>query len=383
MTTRERNKELEWLRFINPVTEHFADRVRATDLSGTSISCWMHLLPDTVLILEPFVQAGAQVRIGACNPDSTNRAAVAAMRDLGIEVHTGQEDEDNATALRRFVEAAPDVLCDMGGELAEMAVHCGARPIGGLEATITGLHRLARLDLPFPVFDWNSVAIKDALHNRYHVGAETWPAFTAMTGIGLFGRAVLVIGFGPVGRGVAERARNLGAVVMVAELDPVRRLEAMHFGCEVVPLPEGLARAEIAVTATGLDGILTAEHLTALPPGAIVFNVGHSNREIDVDGMLSWPNAEMKAGIRRFDREVGPLYLLNNGSMVNLGLSSGLHGSNAFDPFAAIMVAGMHWILTGQADGQAPGLHPYPDSLMKEIAEATLTRGLSRSGRHT
>lgn len=366
--------ELEWLRFISPVSRHFADRVQATDLTGKSISGWMHLTPNTILVLEPFVKAGADVRVGACNPDSTNDAAVQVMRGMGVEVHADRDAgaEDNKAVKKRFIDARPDVICDMGGELAEMAVQCRARPAGGLEATITGLHRLAPLKLGFPVFDWDSVAIKNALHNRYHVGAETWAAFTSMTGIELFGRSILVIGFGPVGRGLAERARALGAVIMVAELNPVRCLEAQHFGCEVVPLHDGLKQAEIAVTATGLDSALSAQDLQHLPSGAIVFNVGHSNREIDVPAMGNWPSTEVRPGIRRFDRGDRPLYLLNNGSMVNLGLSVGLHASSLFDPFAAVMIAGMHWILSGAASDCAPGLHPYPQELERQIAEATL-----------
>ena len=147
-----------------------------------------------------------------------------------------------------------DYLCDMGGELS-MAYLDRTPPVkGALEATTSGLNLLKDHDLPFPVFDWNSIPLKDRLENRFHVGDGVWPAFGHVTGLGLFGRRVLVIGYGPVGKGIAERARNLGAVVSVADLDAVRLLEARHHGCETVTLEEGLARCEIIVTATGVEG---------------------------------------------------------------------------------------------------------------------------------
>lgn len=153
---------------------------------------------------------------------------------------------------------------------------------GALEATRSGLHRLEGVAVPFPVFNWNDAALKDRLHNRHHVGLEVWPAFSDMTGLAIHGRPVLVVGFGPVGQGVALRARALGALVSVAEVDPVRALEALHHGCRVIPLAEGLAAAAVVVTVTGRDGMLGPGELRRMRDGAILCNVGHSNREIDV-----------------------------------------------------------------------------------------------------
>lgn len=364
---------LAWLRHTHPVSERFGRLVRATDLSGKAINCWMHLLPDTILTLMPFVEAGAKVRVGACNPDSTNDRVVAHLRENGVEVFPSRGASADAyqAALARFAAEPADAICDMGGELIEATLRGGHTVSGALEATTTGLHRLDGLPLSFPVFDWNSIRLKDALHNRYHVGDETWPAFSAITGITLFGRSVLVIGFGPVGRGVAERARNLGAVVQVAERDPVRALEAQHFGCQVVTLERGLSQCAIVVTATGLDGILGEQNLAHAQPGAVLFNVGHSNREIDVPWLDVHPRTAMNAHIERFDLSHGPIYLLNRGSMVNLAYDGGFAASDAFDPFSAVMLAGLHWILTGGPAAIGPGLHPFPADLEREVALET------------
>lgn len=113
-----------------------------------------------------------------------------------------------ADALAWLASEPADALCVMGGELIAAAAAADHRPIAALEATTTGLHRLAGVEVPFPVFDWNGIALKDLIHNRHHVGAETWPAFTAITGLSMYGREVVVVGFGAVGQGVALRAHR-------------------------------------------------------------------------------------------------------------------------------------------------------------------------------
>jgi adenosylhomocysteinase len=365
---------LEWLRFTHPVQEHFAAQVRRTDLSGKRLAGWMHLLPDTILTLMPFVEAGVSVRVGACNPDSTNPHVVEYLARHGVEVFDGRREPRDVYdgTLARFAAGPLDAICDMGGELIEAATLAGTSVAGALEATTTGLHRIRPLQLSFPVFDWNGIALKDAIHNRYHVGEETWPAFDGITGLSLFGRKILVVGFGPVGRGVAERARDLGALVTVAERDPVRQIEALHFGCRVAPLATALAEAEVIVTATGLDGVLGEAELKLCRDGAVVFNVGHSNREIDVDWLDRHDRRTMKDNIDRYVIGGRILFLLNRGSLINIAFTGGFAASDSFDPFAGVMVRGLLWLLTGGAASIPAGLHAYPRELEREVATAAL-----------
>jgi adenosylhomocysteinase len=334
----------------------------------------MHLLPDTILTLMPFVDAGVSVRVGACNPDSTNPRVVDYLARRGVEVFDGKREPRQVydDTLRRFAAGPLDAICDMGGELIEAATVAGTSVAGALEATTSGLHRLRPLHVTFPVFDWNGIALKDALHNRFHVGEETWPAFDGITGLSLFGRRVLVVGFGPVGRGVAERARDLGAIVAVAERDPVRQLEAMHFGCRTMPLHDALADADVVVTATGRDGVLGEAELTCCRDGAVVFNVGHSNREIDVDWLDRHDRRTMKDHIDRYTIGGKTLHLLNRGSLINIAFTGGFAASDSFDPFSAVMIRGLLWLLTGGASGIPPGLHPFPPALEHEVATAAL-----------
>ncbi len=365
---------IEWLRFTHPVSEHFAAQVRRTDLSGKRLAGWMHLLPDTILTLMPFVEAGVSVRVGACNPDSTDPRVVDYLTRHGVEVFDGRREPRDLYdgTLGRFATRPLDAICDMGGELIEAATLAGTSVAGALEATTTGLHRIRPLHLTFPVFDWNGIALKDAIENRFHVGAETWPAFESITGLSLFGRRVLVVGFGPVGRGVAERARNLGAVVTVAERDPVRQFEAMHFGCLTAPLGTALAEADVIVTATGRDGVLGEAELSLCRDGAVVFNVGHSNREIDVDWLDRHERRTMKDHVERYAINGRTLFLLNRGSMINLAFTGGSATSSLFDPFSGVIIRGLLWLLSGGAAGVPAGLHPYPPALEREVATVAL-----------
>jgi adenosylhomocysteinase len=264
-----------------------------------------------------------------------------------------------------------DYLCDMGGELSVAYLDKTPPVKGALEATMSGLHLLNEHDLPFPVFDWNSIPLKD-LHNRFHVGDTVWPSFSALTGMGLYGRRVLVVGCGPVGKGIAERARFLGGIVHVTDLNPVRLLEAGHLGCEAVDLEEGLARCQIVVTATGVKGVLREEQLRQVRPGAILFNAGHSNREIDIDWLYQQPHRRLKPHIERFDIGQNHLFLLAQGSLLNLAAGAGEYGLDQFDHYTAVMLLGIAWMFDGIPDDIAPGVQLYPAHLECEIAEMSI-----------
>lgn len=375
--------ELEWMAWTTPITTALGREVESADLSGRTVACFQHIAGDTISILQPFVEAGARVRVAPCNPDSTDERAAAHLASIGVEVRgrPGMSPAEQADALAWVAGEPADALCDMGGELIEAATANGHRPIGALEATTSGLHRLAGLDIPFPVLDWNGIALKNLVHNRHHVGVETWPAFTSITGLALYGREVVVIGFGPVGQGVALRARELGASVTVVDRDPVRSVVAIHHGCRVAELDDALARAGVVVTATGVDGVLNADHLEHLADGAILVNVGHSNREIDVDWLDRHPRTAMRRHLERFDVDRRRLYLLNRGSLVNLAAGLGTTAPQLFDPFAAIMLLGLHAILTGATSELPPGVQRYPADLEARVATA-LVAGSVTSERH-
>jgi adenosylhomocysteinase len=364
--------ELEWMAWTTPITTSLGAAVAASDFSGRTIACRQHILADTICIMTPFVKAGARVRLAPCNADSTDDRAVAHLESIGVEVRAwaGMRPEELEETLAWLVSEPADALCDMGGDLIAATAAAGHRPAGALEATTTGLHRLDGLEVPFPVLDWNGIALKDRIHNRHHVGLESWPAFTAITGLALYGREVVVIGFGPVGQGVAFLARGLGAVVTVVDLDPVRLVQAQHDGCRVADLDAALRTASVVVTATGFDGVLREEQLSQVSDGAILMNVGHSDREIDVDWLDRHPRTSIRRHLDRYELDGRRVHLLNRGSLVNLAAGLGIGAPQLFDPFAAIMLLGLDAILNGQTADLPDGVQRYPRSLESRVARA-------------
>ncbi len=366
--------ELNWLRYVSPITEHYCRQIAQRDYRGKRLAYWGHITAQNVIPMVALKQVGAEIVVGACNTESTDDAAAAYLDTKGILVlgwqGMSQADYEEHMQLVRGFEA--DYLCDMGGELSVAYLDKTPPVKGGLEATTSGLHLLRKHSLPFPVFDWNSIPLKDRLENRFHVGDGVWPAFSHVTGLGLFGRRVLVIGYGPVGKGIAERARDIGAIVYVTDLDPVRLLEARHHGCEVVSLEDGLGRCQVIVTATGVEGVLRQEHLSRVRPGAMLFNAGHSNREIDIDWLYQQPHQPMKAHIERFEVGGTYLFLLARGSLLNLAAGAGAHGMDLFDHYTAVMLVGIAWMFDGIPKEIAPGLQLYPAHLEREIAERSI-----------
>jgi adenosylhomocysteinase len=364
--------ELEWIAWTHPISTTFGTEVAGSDLSGRTVACHQHITPDSVCIVGPLLAAGARVRMAPCNPDSTDDRAAAHLASMGVEIRAraGMSAAECAEALAWLVSEPADALCDMGGELIAATAEAGYLPAGALEATTTGVHRLADLDIPFPVLDWNGIALKDLIHNRHHVGAETWPAFTAITGLSLYGREIVVVGFGPVGQGVALRARDLGANVTVVDLDPVRLVQAQHHGCRVAEFDHAARRASVIVTATGLDGVIAAAQIERLADGAILLNVGHSNREIDVDWLDRYPHTEVRRHLDRYEVNGHRVYLLNRGSLVNLATGLGTGAPQLFDPFAAIMLLGLDAILRGHTADLPAGMQRYPAQLENRVARA-------------
>jgi adenosylhomocysteinase len=366
--------QVAWYRYLAPITEHYAHQIAQRDYRGKRLAYWGHITGQNLLtMMLALKQSGAEIVIGACNVDSTDDAAAAYVVSKGIHVYGWQgmsqaDYRENLASVRSF-EA--DYLCDMGGELCEAYLDKNPPVKGALEATMSGLHRLKNHRLPFPVFDWNSIPLKD-LHNRFHVGDTVWPAFNQLTGMSLYGRRVLVVGCGPVGKGIAERAHDMGAIVLVTDLDPVRLLEARHLGCEAVSLKEGISRSNIIVTATGVEGVLRAEHLCQVKPGTILFNAGHSNHEIDIDWLSLQPHQRMMAHIERFEIENTYLFLLAQGSLLNLAAGAGPYGMDQFDHYTAVMLLGITWMFDGVPDDIKPELQRYPAHLEREIAEMSV-----------
>ena len=222
--------ELEWLREFTPATRAAASSLPS--LSGERLLAVCHLDIKMVPYFEALVAAGAKVWACAANPATTRDRVAEHLNALGVHAPARFADppERHAAHLRAALSAGPTLLSEMGADATAATGGSLEGVRGGLEATGTGIGRLSGLDLAYPVFNWDEVPIKQGLHNRHLVGLMAANTFLNVTGLSLYGKTVLVVGYGPVGRGAADAARNFGAVVEVCDTDPAARLAAAHLG---------------------------------------------------------------------------------------------------------------------------------------------------------
>ncbi|GLZ37117.1 hypothetical protein Acsp05_07420 [Actinokineospora sp. NBRC 105648] len=357
-----------------PVTARMADELGDQCFPESRLACWVHLVDNAVPLFDWLLDTGATVLFGSCDPTTADPAVIDHLRGRGALV-LAETPERHADLLARAVAWRPTEVSEMGGELIAALVRAGCPPRAAMESTTTGIHRIrAAGSLPMPVLNWNDIPFKQQVEHRFHVAEAVWTAFSALTGIGLLGRRVLVVGFGNVGKGVAERARALGALVTVAEPDPLRRVAARLHGCAVAEhAAQAAADAEVIVTATGIDGVVDAAVLDRLPAGAVVVNAGHAPTEIDLAHLARWPSRESRPGVVEHHRPGGrTVFVLGGASPLNLAYPHASLGDDLWDPFNALMMLGCAWLLDGSWRDAPPGLVDFPEREQRRLAELML-----------
>ncbi len=291
---------------------------------GRVIGLNLHLTTLTAGLVRELTLGGGTWVVSAANPRTTDAGAVELLRNHGITVYTGGDGEDRHS---QVLSHRPELLVDVGFELIQRALGAQSSVLAAIEITRSGITRLrAPGHVPFPVINLNDGRLKDAVENRHGVGEALWQAVARLTGMHLSGRRVLILGYGPVGKGIAAYARAAGTTVEVVERDAIRRLFAHYDGYPTPSLSDGLSRASIVVTATGRAHALTAEALGGARDGAVLVNAGHGGDEIDVAGLEDiairkdnvGPQVEtwhLPGGLR--------LTLLGGGHPLNIVLNSG------------------------------------------------------------
>ncbi len=357
--------DLAWLRTHTPLTGRAAGRLVELDWRDQTFCLAVHLDLKMIPVVEALRHTGARVLLLGANPATTRDEVVAWLDHSGAEARAvfGMDDAARLEAMDWAIGQRPTFLSEMGGEVTVRLVRTradlatGVR--AGMEATGTGLRRLAEVTLPFPVFNWDELPLKQGLHNRHLVGLAVWNTFLNVTGLMLHGRRVLVMGFGPVGRGLADYAQRLGAVVAVADPDPRRQVEARHEGCLVQALEEALPAAAVVVTATGRERVLGPAQFGLLASGAILLNAGHSNLEIDVPVLRRFPTTSVRPHIEAIDLAgTRRVYLLAGGAMFNLAAGPG-DPYDGFDLTSAIMLEGLRFMVRHHHEFP-PGVHLFP-----------------------
>lgn len=295
---------------------------------GMTIALNLHITTLTASLVREMMLGGGRFVVSAANPGTTDPGSVALLRDLGVDVYTGGDNEDRHL---QVLDHGPQIVGDVGFELTSSLLD--KRPalvrnvVGSVEITRSGVHRLrARPSLPIPVVNINDGRLKDAVENRHGVGEGVWQAVARLTGMHLAGRRLVVIGYGPVGRGLAAYARAANMSVEVVEADPVRRLFAHYDGYPTSELEAAVRHAGIVATATGATGALPLAAIQAGRDGVVLVNAGHGQEEIDVKGLK-------EAAIRvdhvadqvvRYRMESGQrVTLLGDGNPLNIVTNSG------------------------------------------------------------
>jgi adenosylhomocysteinase len=363
-------RELEWLREFTPATRRAAALL--PPLGGERVLVVCHLDPKMIPYFDALTGAGAEIWACAANPATTRDAVAIHLQNAGVHIQACKDDPPwlHDAHLRAAISAGPTLLSEMGADATAATGGELESVRGGLEATGTGIDRIRYLDLAYPVFNWDDIPIKQGLHNRHLVGLVAADTFLNVTGLSLYGRTVLVIGYGPVGRGVADAARSFGAAVEVCDADPAARLAAAHLGFPTPTLEAGLQRADAIFTATGRDGVLPFEALSACKGGAFLANLGHTSGELPIEELRQHVVDNPRPHVERCRVGGKTLYLLAGGAMFNLTAGPG-DPFDTFDLVTALMIEATGFLAT-EGVGYPPGVHLLPKEVQDRAARLYL-----------
>jgi adenosylhomocysteinase len=384
-------EKIDWVWPNMPVLRQIADDFsRAKPFAGMKVLLCLHLEAKSACLGLTMQAGGAQVTMLASNPLSTQDDVCAAMVDAGLTVFAvhGVSPEEYTQSHRMALRmGAPGLYVDDGSDLTtllhkEFAEYLPA-VIGGCEETTTGLQRLRAMErdgaLQIPVFAVNDARMKYLFDNRYGTGQSVWEAMMASTNLSIAGKTVVVAGYGWCGKGVALRAKGLGAQVVVTEVDPVKALEAWMDGFQVKTMEQAAPVGDYFITVTGVNGVIVEEHMAAMKDGAILANAGHFDGEISKAALAAIGGAPLrvKPNIDLYETESGKrLYLMGEGRLVNLACGFG-HPAEVMDSSFAVQALTLLHLKENQGTLQ-PGLLPVPEWIDTRIAEIKLaSAGLS------
>jgi adenosylhomocysteinase len=377
---------IEWADRSMPVLRLIRERFTADrPLDGWRIAACMHVTTETANLIRTLQAGGAHVALAASNPLSTQddtAAALAVEYGASVFARSGVDRDGYYRHIHQALEIRPDLVLDDGCDLVNL-LHLERTDLldtvkGGCEETTTGvirLHQMAREGaLKFPMVAVNDTDTKHMFDNRYGTGQSTLDGIVRATNTLLAGKTIVIAGFGYCGRGLAERARGLGARVVVTEIDPVKALDAVLQGFAVEPMDDACRHGDIFITVTGNRDVIRGEHLVAMKDGAILANSGHFDVEIDVRALADLAVA-VNPGVRpQADEYVladgRRLVLLAEGRLVNLAAAEG-HPAAVMDMSFADQALTCAWLAEAHA-GLAAAVHDVPKEIDTEVARLKL-----------
>lgn len=379
------HQKIAWVKehmpLLNILNERYAEK---KIFDGLNMVVTIHLEAKTAYLAQTLKNCGANVVVTGSNPLSTQDDVAAALSDSGITVFAthacSQEEYD--LYLSKALDTKPSLIIDDGGDLVNM-LHSTRRElipnlIGGSEETTTGVHRLKALNeagkLAFPMIAVNDAYCKYLFDNRYGTGQSSWDGIMRTTNLAVAGKTVVVAGYGWCGKGVAMRAKGLGANVIVTEIDPIKGIEAVFDGFRVMPMREAAKYGDFFVTVTGCKDVITKEHFPLMKDGAVLANAGHFDVEInvkDLEAMTVEPAYEVRKNITTYTMPNGKkINLLGEGRLVNLACGDG-HPVEVMDLSFAMQFLAMKYLLEHKGELQN-NLYVLPEELNTEIAALKL-----------
>ncbi len=380
--------KIKWVERNMPVLRGIGeDFAKTRPFEGLKVALSVHLEAKTAYLCRVMEMGGAEMFVTGSNPLSTQDDVAAALASRGMQVFAryGCTMEEYESCLCSVLEAGPNIIIDDGGDLVHLmhTKYTGLIPkvIGGCEETTTGIHRLRAMakagTLRFPMVMVNDADCKHMFDNRYGTGQSVWDGIMRTTNLIVAGKVVVVSGYGWCGKGVSLRAKGLGAKVIVTETDPVRALEAVMDGFQVMPMAEAARQGDMFITVTGCSGVITAEHFEHMKDGAILTNAGHFDVEVDMAGLnaLAVEKYEARHNIQGYVLPNGKtLFVIAEGRLVNLAAGDG-HPAEIMDMSFAIQALSAEYLAKHQAE-LVPGVISVP----RELDEAVARRKLRAMG---
>ncbi|GMA51146.1 adenosylhomocysteinase [Alicyclobacillus contaminans] len=376
------NLKIDWVEAHMPLLRRIREQFQTErPFAGKKIGICLHLEAKTAYLALAVQAGGAEVAICASNPLSTQDDVAAALVDRGIITYAwhGATADEYRTFLNKLLDFHPDALIDDGADLVSTIYR--ERPeqakeiIGGCEETTTGIIRLQAMDaegiLQFPMMAVNDAYCKHLFDNRYGTGQSAWDGIMRTTNLLVAGRTAVIVGYGWVGRGLAMRAKGLGARVIVTEVNPIRALEAVMDGFEVMPIVEAARYGDFFVTATGNRDCIARPAFEVMKDGAVLANAGHFDVEISKPDLRAMSKSVrmVRSNIEEYHFHDGrKMYLLAEGRLVNLVAGDG-HPAEVMDMTFALQALGLREVVTGQ---YRPGVHRVPEALDEQIARMRL-----------
>lgn len=380
--------KIEWVKHHMPLLRGLEEEFRQTlPFSGLKIALSVHLEAKTAYLCKVLAAGGAQMYVTGSNPLSTQDDVAAALVHEGLNVFawynaTAQEYDNH---IRRVLEVGPNIIIDDGGDLVNM-MHTEFQDlipevIGGCEETTTGIMRLVNLNragqLKFPMMLVNNADSKHLFDNRYGTGQSVWDGINRTTNLIVAGKTVVVAGYGWCGKGVAMRAKGLGAQVIITEIDPIKAMEAVMDGFSVMKMDDAAALGDMFVTVTGCDGVITSGHFMKMKDGAICCNAGHFDCEVDVAALrkMSTSSKEARKNIMGYRLPNGnTIYIIAEGRLVNLAAGDG-HPAEIMDmSFAIQALSALYLVRNREKISRVEGemVNDIPKEIDMEVASRKL-----------